>query len=279
MSKNKINNYLIIGILILCVVIYYFGYVGFFSVVDGSWDTKTVSSSGSTSDGVYLSLLAISNGGTGYVQSSFSGSRVFSGSMAGNDIFRSASLPGINNQFPLNLAEYRVEDIYISYMMWARTNPSSGDWSKDVGGSSDKGYALCKALNIQGNPDGNYNVGLLCDFYFNITCPYAECELRDVYSIKANEVFIPYIDMKINYYRLVDNECKLVNIKESEKTPDDYLNMEDCQKNIVSCLTKSDVNCDGSISRDEFGKYLIKWVYGQVSRSDLSSVISAWANQ
>jgi hypothetical protein len=44
-----------------------------------------------------------------------------------------------------------------------------------------------------------------------------------------------------------------------------------------TCLTPADTNCDGVISRDELGIYIVKWINNEVSRDSLGTVIQGWA--
>jgi hypothetical protein len=47
----------------------------------------------------------------------------------------------------------------------------------------------------------------------------------------------------------------------------------------IICKTDADTNCNGIIERGELGDYIIKWVSGDIERSDLAQVISSWASQ
>ena len=46
---------------------------------------------------------------------------------------------------------------------------------------------------------------------------------------------------------------------------------------IQQCNTNADTNCDGIVSRDELGEYIVDWVNGQITRTELGNAIQAWS--
>lgn len=44
-----------------------------------------------------------------------------------------------------------------------------------------------------------------------------------------------------------------------------------------TCLTSADTDCNGVISRDELGLFIVKWINNEVNRDELGIVIQGWA--
>lgn len=243
MKRKKIlkNSFLIISVIIVVAIILFLTLKDFktLSIVSGSWDIVTPSISNKLTEGIYFSISAVAgSSGTGQ-QYSWSGNQTISGALVSMP-FKETMYPvvsGVSESFPMSVKNYISEDVSISYMLWARTDTNKGDWTMGLTGSSNEGIASCRAID-KGHPfglPGDYYVGFYCDVYFNLTCPYSECQIRSVYGINVENLFIYYKNYEpeeLNVYRFENNSCNLIIIMSDEITEKDYENLEECEVNI-----------------------------------------------
>lgn len=139
--------------------------------------------------------------------------------------------------------------------------------------------------NIQGKV--SYNSGFVCEVneteLFN-QLPKTMIQPSDgrnvsVAKIGINELSTAEFKLakQVTYYRLTNNLCSPVLIWENQKTANDYLTQSECQSKIV-CLN-GDLDCSGTISRNELGVSVTKWLQGLINRENLSNTIQLWSNQ
>ena len=236
--KKKQKQKILVGSLILVgvIVLLYFQVGLPFSVVSSSFDAVEVSFK-ETSMGANFKLEGRMEGIAGETFK-------WSDTKIKNIDFNSKTSTGgypkiksLNGEFPLVTTPQESGEIYFAYDVWIRT-PPSGDWAKSAS-TTRKGIATCKAINKGkvANED-SYYVDLECNLKVNYTCRSGStCDLRGYTAGKVFNVFIPKVGFqKVNVYRLKNNKCNSYNILETSILPSDFLNLEECQENIINFI-------------------------------------------